>query len=357
MKVTSIFNVKQVDDVADISITGDIGYNVWADTFEDYKKNTSEGMAEELQAIKDLNVKTINLTMESLGGDVMHALAIYNLLRQSDAKLNVFLRGVNASSSTIIASAAKVENIYMDNTGLYLIHKAMTDVSGNANDFKDALTNLEKFQTTLEQVFVNLGVEQTVISDLMEKNGGHGEWLTFTEAKEYGFVGNEWTSDNVTNYTKQQFTNRKILVPNNLINNNLKPIKKMEENEKKGLFEEFKALFKNEAEELQVKNDAEQELADLKAENESLKAEIEKLKAELDGGKEEEPKEEEEPKAENVVNDVIAEPTMEEIINAKVAEQIKNLAKPSTEKKTNKEVSNKSVPFWKSQSNIHNKLK
>ena len=348
MKVTNVMNVKKSKDVADISIVGDIGYNVWADNEADYKKNTSENIALELNALQGLKVKTINLTLESLGGDVMHALAIYNLLKQSDAKINVFLRGINASASTIIASATNVENIYMDNTGLYLIHKAMTDASGNANDFQDALNQLDKFQNSIEQVFLNLGIEQSVLSDLMERNGGHGEWLTFTEAKEFGFVGNEWTAKKVTNYTKQQFTNRHIIVPNNLINNLPKP-KRMEENEKKSLFEEFKNLFKNEALIQAAEDDAEQELKDLQDENEALKVKISELEAMI---VELQPKEEEEvmeDKVEDVVTNevVIVEPTMEEIINAKVKEEIKNLAKPSTEKTNSKKDDNKKTPIWK----------
>ena len=348
MQITKVLNVEKNKDVADISIVGDIGYNVWADSEAGYKKNTSENIASELNALQSLNVKTINLTLESLGGDVMHALAIYNLLKQSDAKINVFLRGINASASTIIASAAKVDDIYMDNTGLYLIHKAMTEASGNANDFQDALNQLDKFQSSIEQVFLNLGIKQKDLTELMERNSGHGEWLTFTEAKEYGFVGNEWTAKKVTNYTKQEFTNRKIIVPNNLINQNKINTMEIGEQEKKSLFNEFKNLFKNEElmEEAEAAKEAgaekDTELADLKTENEELKVKISELEAKIEELeakiKELQPEEEVE---------VSEEPTMEEMINSKVKEEIKNLAKPSTEKTNSKKDDNKKVPVWK----------
>ena len=38
---------------------------------------------------------------------------------------------------------------------------------------------------------------------------------------------------------------------------------------------------------------------------------------------------------------------MEEMINSKVKEEIKNLAKPSTEKTNSKKDDNKKVPVWK----------
>ena len=62
MQVTKYLNVVKNNDVADIEIVGEIGYNFWADTYEDYKKNTSENIAKELNALKELDTKVINLT-------------------------------------------------------------------------------------------------------------------------------------------------------------------------------------------------------------------------------------------------------------------------------------------------------
>jgi len=54
----------------------------------------------------------------------------------------------------------------------------------------------------------------------MSRNSGNGEWLTFAEAKEFGFVGNEWKTDKVSNYQKSTFENKKILIPNIFNNQN-----------------------------------------------------------------------------------------------------------------------------------------
>ena len=143
MKITPFLNVKKKDKVADIEIFGDIGYNVWADNFEDYQKNTSEVKAKEIKALQELDVEVINLTMESLGGDVSHALAIYSLLKNSGATINTYYRGANASASTIIGSAASsVNHIFMDNTGLFLVHKVMSYAEGNENDMQDAINEI-----------------------------------------------------------------------------------------------------------------------------------------------------------------------------------------------------------------------
>jgi ATP-dependent protease ClpP protease subunit len=97
MKITPFLNVKKKDNVANIEIFGDIGYNSFADNSVDYLKNTSEVKAKEIKALQEIDVEVINLTMESLGGDVSHALAIYSLLKNSGATINTYYRGANAS--------------------------------------------------------------------------------------------------------------------------------------------------------------------------------------------------------------------------------------------------------------------
>ncbi len=76
MNVTPFLNIVVKDEIAELNIVGDIGYNIEADNFEDYEKNTSDNIAKELNSIKNIEAKTIKVTLQSLGGDVMHAMAI-----------------------------------------------------------------------------------------------------------------------------------------------------------------------------------------------------------------------------------------------------------------------------------------
>jgi len=253
-KVTPhLFINKKSEVEATIEIIGDIGYNFWADTYEDYKANTSENMANEIKAIQNVKANTINVVLESLGGDLSHALAIHSILKNSGSKIKTYLRGANASSSTIIASAASgADNIYMANTGLYLIHKPMNAIHGNANDFEQNIEDLKKWQSALEKSYLDLGVSQEDLNILMEKNGGHGEWLTFDEAKEYGFVGNQWKSESVVNYKPQLFKNKKLLTPKNIKmeNNKVKEENKIDE---KGLISKIKEILNISPENKEVK--------------------------------------------------------------------------------------------------------
>lgn len=345
--MAQVFNVINKGKEADIEIVGDIGYNWWADTYEDYKKNTSEGMAKQLNEIAALKVDVINVTLESLGGDLATALSIYSQLQKADAQINVYLRGANASSSTIISSAAKPENIYMDNTGLFLVHKPMLGVYGNENDLKNAIENLGKCQKAAEQAYLNLGVTQETLNDLMERNGGHGEWLTFNETKEFGFVGNEWTPKKVSNYKPEDFTNKGLLAPKNIINQNSKI---MQEQDKKGLFSEFKNWLKGE----QEQEDAQTTIQNLKTENEQLKNDLATFKNKVDELEAAQVVEEVEEVTEITEVEEVAETTevsIEERIEAKVTEVIKNALNPDNVKKETTPINNENTPYWQKRVN------
>ena len=352
MKVTPFLNIKKTDNVADIEIFGDIGYNVWADTYEEYKQNTSEQKAEEIKALQNLGVDVINVTLESLGGDVSHALAIYSLLKNSGATINTYYRGVNASASTIIGSAAtSVKNIYMDNTGLFLVHKVMSYVEGNENDMQDMINDLEKWQSAINQAYLNLGVEKEVIAELMERNGGHGEYLNFKEAKKYGFVGKEWETKKVANYSRDTFVNKDLLVPN-FIN---QKEEKMEETtpvvtEEKTLLQKIWNKISNENEptaENEVDNEVtpEEQTAIVDEVMQLLEPRIvalEEAMAEL-MPKEEEEDAEEQPMEEEVVED--KKENLSEVIKNEIAEAFKNFVEP-TPTKSNK-TNSVNDPIWK----------
>ena len=368
MKITPFLNVKKKDKVADIEIFGDIGYNVWADNFEDYQKNTSEVKAKEIKALQELDVEVINLTMESLGGDVSHALAIYSLLKNSGATINTYYRGANASASTIIGSAASsVDNIFMDNTGLFLVHKVMSYAEGNENDMQDAINDLNKWQSALNQAYLNLGVQQIVIDELMERNAGHGEWLTYTEAKMYGFVGNEWETKKVTNYSKDQFVNKGILVPNNLINQKEVEMEETPQEvvtEEKSLLQKIWNKLSNEGEtptnDVAVENEVtpeekedilkevmeliEPRLIALEEAHEKMMPSEEEEVEEVEEAEEVEAKygededmedEDEQSKKENIAD----------VIKNEVKEAIKNLVEPTTTKKVST-TNNANTPVW-----------
>lgn len=347
-------------EVTNIEIIGDIGYNVWADTYDDYKKNTSERISEEVKAISGATASdTINVTLESLGGDASHALSIYSILKNSGKTINVYMRGANASASTVIASSAtSKDHVYMSNTGMFLIHKPMTSAYGNENDMEKAKEHLSKWAKAIENAYISLGVDKADLDMLMEKNGGHGEWLTFDEAKAYGFVGKEWTSESTLNYTKDLFKTKNLLTPKNIKMEENKEVK--DENLLTKIWNKLNTPTNMEEEEEEVKNEV--TLEDFEALLERVALLEEKL-AEM-----EEPENmEEEEEYENMEEEEEDENKVENSLKLQLEDKIKeieNLKKQVAKNEATpkpKEVKNKleeNAPAWKQLVNAHkNQLK
>ena len=172
-------------DEAVIEIYGQIGYEGW-DREDD--ENTARLMSGELDRIKALNAKRITVKINSLGGDVNHALAIHDLLAEHPALVTTQINGLCASAATIVAMAGKERR--MSKNALFLIHQCSAYV-GRANQ-EQLAQELETQKTVngrmLDIYTVACNGKEAEISELLKANNGLGKWLTATEAKDFGFV-------------------------------------------------------------------------------------------------------------------------------------------------------------------------
>ena len=172
-------------DEAVIEIYGQIGYEGW-DREDD--ENTARLMSGELDRIKALNAKRITVKINSLGGDVNHALAIHDLLAEHPALVTTQINGLCASAATIVAMAGKERR--MSKNALFLIHQCSAYV-GRAN--QEQLAQELETQKTVNGRMLDIYTaacngKEAEISDLLKANNGLGKWLTATEARDFGFV-------------------------------------------------------------------------------------------------------------------------------------------------------------------------
>ena len=172
-------------DEAVIDIYGQIGYEGW-DREDD--ENTARLMSGELDRIKALNAKRITVKINSLGGDVNHALAIHDLLAEHPALVTTQINGLCASAATIVAMAGKERR--MSKNALFLIHQCSAYV-GRAN--QEQLAQELETQKTVNGRMLDIYTaacngKEAEISELLKANNGLGKWLTATEAKDFGFV-------------------------------------------------------------------------------------------------------------------------------------------------------------------------
>ena len=177
--------LNETADEAVIEIYGQIGYEGWT---REEDENTARLMSAELNRIKSLNTKRITVKINSLGGDVNHALAIHDMLAEHPAAVTTQINGLCASAATIIAMAGTERK--MSRNALFLIHQCSSYV-GRANEERLA-QELETQKTVngrmLDIYHTTCKGREAEISDLLKANNGQGRWLTATEAKDLGFV-------------------------------------------------------------------------------------------------------------------------------------------------------------------------
>ena len=176
--------LNETSETAVIEIYGTIGGFDWKEWKE---KNTIEQMAKELNRLKELKTKNIEVRICSYGGYVDHALAIHDALKDHPAKITTVVNSYCASSATIIAQAGDVRKI--SKNALYLIHKCSSYIRGNEHDLE---MELESQRTTNETIY-NIYKEhctktETELKELFNYNNGNGKWLSVQEVLDFGFA-------------------------------------------------------------------------------------------------------------------------------------------------------------------------
>lgn len=136
-----------------------------------------------VKALRGITASTINVRINSPGGDVFGARAIETALREHSAKVVVHIDGLAASAATFIAMAG--DEIVMAEGSMFMIHKAWTYAWGNANDLKKTADLLEKIDGTLVDTYAKRsGQKDSQIADWMAAE----TWFTAEEAVKYGFA-------------------------------------------------------------------------------------------------------------------------------------------------------------------------
>lgn len=131
------------------------------------------------------NVTTPNLTVRinSMGGSVSEALAIYNLLLDFDGEVTTMIDGFACSAASIIFMAGTKR--IAPESSLLMIHNAWSNVSGDSNAMRKAAEDLEK----ITQPSINIYVNRTSLNeDQVKEKMDNETWITSQEAYDWGFA-------------------------------------------------------------------------------------------------------------------------------------------------------------------------
>jgi ATP-dependent Clp endopeptidase proteolytic subunit ClpP len=172
------FNLAADDAPSTLSIFDEIGF--WGVQAKDFVRD--------LAAVKG---KTLNVEINSPGGDVFAGLAIYNALRGSGKEIVVRVMGVAASAASLIAMAG--DKIVMPKNSFLMIHNPWSMAVGNADELRDTAETLDKIGASLRLTYAaRTGLPEDEIATMLATD----TWLTADEALEKGFATE--VTDNVT---------------------------------------------------------------------------------------------------------------------------------------------------------------
>lgn len=121
---------------------------LYGDVGDGYKVESGRVVAE-LIALQS-QYEQINVRINSRGGDVFSGMAIYNALRQSKAKITIYVDGVAASIAAIIALCGKP--LYMSPYAKLMLHSVSGGTYGNASALRQTADQMEQLQTDLSNM-------------------------------------------------------------------------------------------------------------------------------------------------------------------------------------------------------------
>ena len=150
------------------------------DVIDSFFGINAQEFVSELSAIKS---PTINLRINSPGGDVFDARAMATAINNHPSDIIAHIDGLAASAATYVALAAN--EVRMSEGGFFMIHKAWTLAFGNSADMRAMAGLLDK-------------IDATIVNDYAKKTGKSADdiiawmaaetWFTAQEALDNGFV-------------------------------------------------------------------------------------------------------------------------------------------------------------------------
>lgn len=165
-------------DDGGISIYGAIGRDPNGDD------NSERRISAALRAIGD---KDVVINLNSPGGSYYSGLAIYNLLRQHNAKVTINVIGMAGSAASVIAMAG--DEILMATGSSIMVHSASAMAIGNRFDLSEISELLAETDNEMAKLYAaRASVELSVAAEWMDRNRGGGKHFYADEAIQIGLA-------------------------------------------------------------------------------------------------------------------------------------------------------------------------
>jgi len=173
----------------EIVIYDEIGDSFWGESV------TAKDFIAELTKINSVN---ITLRINSPGGSVFDANAMYNAIKQHPAHVTGVVDGVAASAASVVLMAADEINIPAN--AMIMIHSPWSFADGNAEELREQADTLDKVQATMVVAYKRSGMSEDEINSIMAAE----TWYNANEAVEAGFA------DKIIDVVEPQARQRKV---------------------------------------------------------------------------------------------------------------------------------------------------
>lgn len=142
---------------------------------------TAESFVREIKSLGELS--TINLRINSDGGNVFDGVAIYNFLRSHQARVEVDIDSLAASIASIIAMAG--DEIRIADNAWMMIHDPWIVTGGTSDELRKTADTMDGIRDTLLDTYMHKTKQsRDDVSEMMKNE----TWLNAKDAKDKGFV-------------------------------------------------------------------------------------------------------------------------------------------------------------------------
>lgn len=154
---------------------------IYSDIGAYYDGVTSKAFIEDLQRLGPVDKITVRIN--SAGGIVFEAFAIFNALKRHPAEIEVAIDGLAASAASVIAMAG--DSIEIAANARLMIHRPWNVGIGTADELRKTADQLDELEKQIVGIYADrTGQDSAKISAMMAEE----TWIGAEQAKELGFA-------------------------------------------------------------------------------------------------------------------------------------------------------------------------
>lgn len=171
--------------------------NLFDEISRDEKGFPAKALVASLNDLKEQGCKSLVLRINSPGGDVFEALAMYDLLRTCGLSVRAEVFGVAASAATLVAIAA--DDVRIAPAATWMVHEPYCNFGGTLEDVKAGVQQFERTRARIYDIYSQVTGKPV---EILQQEHAHEKWYTPEEAVAYGWAhgvlqwdGSEETAD------------------------------------------------------------------------------------------------------------------------------------------------------------------